>query len=64
MALAPVCPHCRAAMLPRYYEGYYDSFFFWACDCEVIPDATVAAGAYSCATEGELYADYVREMES
>jgi len=63
MALVPVCPYCQAAMRPRYYEGYYDSFSFWACDCEVLPDATMSAGAYSCATEGELYSDFIRDPE-
>ena len=51
--LRPVCPHCKTEMKPRHFEGYYESFPCWECKCEVIPGATVIAGSYSHATEGE-----------
>ena len=53
--LRPVCPHCSTEMEPRHFVGYYESFSFWECGCESIPAATVAAGSYSGAIEGEVY---------
>lgn len=45
MALKPVCPVCKAEMRPRKYEGYYDSFDYWECDCESLPNADAWQGA-------------------
>lgn len=53
----PICPHCKTEMQARYFQGYYESFSFWQCKCEVIPGSTVAAGSYSWALEGEPYSE-------
>ena len=37
---APVCPHCKAQMTPVSYKGYYESFDYWECECQNIPEAT------------------------
>jgi len=29
----PVCPTCLQAMVRTTYEGYYDGFSYWACQC-------------------------------
>ena len=59
----PVCPHCNTTMTPRHYHGYYDRFAFWQCGCAVIPNATVAAGAYGYATEGAPVDDEGNEIK-
>lgn len=33
----PVCPFCKKEMTPEHYEGYYESFIYWGCDCEAFP---------------------------
>lgn len=30
---APVCPYCGVEMTIQTYEGYYDTFSYWICDC-------------------------------
>jgi hypothetical protein len=30
----PVCPFCNAAMELSHYEGYYEDFAYWSCECE------------------------------
>lgn len=44
---APVCPVCKTAMKQNNYEGYYDSFSYWGCDCETFPDGKTWHGAYA-----------------
>jgi len=44
----PVCPYCKATMEPENFEGYYDSFACWVCDCEKLPDAPKTYGNYAC----------------
>ena len=44
----PICPYCKATMEPENYEGYYDSFSCWTCDCEKIPNAEKTYGEYAC----------------
>lgn len=29
----PVCPLCQASMDRVRFEGYYESFDYWECDC-------------------------------
>lgn len=43
----PVCPHCKEKLKPYSFEGYYDSFCYWGCDCEKLPLATTHKGAYN-----------------
>ena len=42
----PVCPHCKTAMTPTQYKGYYDTFYYWGCQCETLPGAEVEHGAF------------------
>ena len=55
---APICPCCNTALAPRVLSGYYDSFTCWTCICTdadtVIPGATILAGAYGGARDGDL----------
>jgi tRNA(Ile2) C34 agmatinyltransferase TiaS len=30
----PVCPSCHAILIPSIYQGYYESFAHWECDCD------------------------------
>lgn len=30
----PVCPFCKEEMVLTSYQGYYDSFCYWGCDCD------------------------------
>jgi hypothetical protein len=30
----PVCPYCQVAMTVEHYEGYYEDFAYWCCECE------------------------------
>lgn len=45
----PVCPHCKAEMEAVEFEGYYDNFDYWSCDCETIPakNKRESRGAYA-----------------
>jgi tRNA(Ile2) C34 agmatinyltransferase TiaS len=43
----PVCPACQSAMRKTNYEGYYESFSYWACDCEYFEDGTTWNGSYA-----------------
>lgn len=45
LSTKPACPICKAEMRPRKYEGYYDSFDYWECDCESLPDADAWQGS-------------------
>ena len=31
---APICPLCKQKMVVVEYKGYYESFCYWACNCE------------------------------
>jgi hypothetical protein len=43
----PVCPSCQCAMRKTNYEGYYESFSYWECDCDHFTDGITWHGAYS-----------------
>ena len=30
----PKCPKCKKEMWITHYEGYYDEFRYWECECE------------------------------
>jgi hypothetical protein len=45
-------------MVARYYIGYYEQFPLWKCECEVIPDSIIKAGAYSYADDGVSYEEH------
>ena len=30
----PVCPYCKEEMVLTSYQGYYDSFCYWGCNCD------------------------------
>lgn len=29
----PVCPYCKTIMKTINYQGFYDVFSFWRCEC-------------------------------
>lgn len=33
--IPPVCPNCSERMIIKRYSGYYDSFQYWACKCDL-----------------------------
>jgi hypothetical protein len=43
----PVCPHCKTEMKARYFQGYYDAFPMWECECHEIPGAEEVHGCYA-----------------
>ena len=43
----PICPFCKTEMEPVNYEGYYDSFSYWACECEEFPNVEKSYGEYA-----------------
>jgi transposase-like protein len=43
----PVCPVCKSEMNQKNYQGYYDSFSYWGCDCVEFPGANTWSGAYA-----------------
>lgn len=43
----PVCPYCKHAMAPKYFNGYYESFPMWECDCIEIPGAKTEHGSFA-----------------
>jgi hypothetical protein len=43
----PVCPFCKTAMKAYYFQGYYESFPMWECECSEIPGAEETHGAYA-----------------
>ena len=47
----PVCPICRTEMRQQNYQGYYESFGYWGCDCVEFPSANTWSGAYTQAAE-------------
>jgi len=42
-------------MVAKYFVGYYESFSFWRCECEIIPGSTIEAGCYSYAENNVSY---------
>ena len=44
---SPVCPVCKCAMKQQNYQGYYDSFSYWGCDCVEFPGASTWSGVYA-----------------
>ena len=44
----PVCPHCLTTLEPKIFMGYYDSFYFWGCECPALKDAGTVRGTISC----------------
>lgn len=30
----PICPRCKVLMKQSKFNGYYESFCYWACDCD------------------------------
>jgi tRNA(Ile2) C34 agmatinyltransferase TiaS len=44
----PVCPFCKKELTPEQYKGYYDSFDYWGCDCDKLPDSKKWHGSYVC----------------
>lgn len=44
----PVCPYCKESMRRVKYQGYYDEFTYWECNCgdEIKPEE-VHKGAYT-----------------
>jgi uncharacterized protein with PIN domain len=44
-----VCPHCKAELKPTRFDGYYDGFDYWACDCHKLPGAekNIVKGGYA-----------------
>ena len=34
----PVCPKCKADMIPVSYNGYYESMDYWKCECPDLSD--------------------------
>lgn len=35
----PICPYCKIEMNPARYVGYYESFDYWSCNCDKLPDS-------------------------
>jgi len=42
----PVCPICKCEMKQQNYNGYYDLFSYWECDCSDFPDGNTWNGTY------------------
>jgi protein gp37 len=42
----PTCPYCKQQLQPLYYEGYYDHFSYWGCQCKELPNAKEWQGLY------------------
>ena len=43
----PICPYCKVAMKEIAYQGYYDSFDHWECNCSELQNARKYLGAYA-----------------
>ena len=46
-AQKPFCPYCKVALRETAYEGYYECFDYWACDCKRLPNRKRWAGSYT-----------------
>jgi hypothetical protein len=42
----PVCPYCKTTMEPCHFNGYYEDFPFWGCECDTLPKAERVSGQY------------------
>jgi hypothetical protein len=42
----PECPYCSQSMVAIKYTGYYDSFYYWECNCKELPEAIDRIGSY------------------
>lgn len=60
--MKPVCPSCKTEMVAKHFFGYYESFSFWRCACEVIPGSTTEAGSYSHVEDNVPYEEAVGEF--
>ena len=58
--MKPVCPHCKTKLTPFRFEGYYDEFVGWFCQCKKIPKAVKMSGCYA----GSLAPHYEKVMET
>lgn len=45
--VTPVCPFCSTEMQPQHFNGYYESFAMWSCECDEIPGAEHTSGCYA-----------------
>ena len=45
--MKPVCPHCKTELKPFRFEGYYDEFVGWFCQCRDLPKAVEMSGHYA-----------------
>jgi len=43
----PICPYCKSKMGVYLYISYYDSFHYWGCNCDDLPNAHEVGGAYA-----------------
>jgi hypothetical protein len=43
----PICPFCKSKMEPVNYQGYYDTFSFWECNCLLFENGFKHVGAYA-----------------
>lgn len=44
-----ICPHCLAELVASRYQGYYDGFDHWSCNCDKLPvnKENIFAGQYA-----------------
>jgi hypothetical protein len=43
----PICPICKSEMWVNMFEGFYDTFKHWECNCSDLPkEKTRSGGAY------------------
>jgi hypothetical protein len=52
-----ICPHCNTKLRTFKYEGYYDTFYGYKCNCLVLPkeaDSQAITGAYAYGHEWDL----------
>ena len=56
-----ICEFCNTKLVTFKYQGYYDSFYGWKCDCAELPkmaDSKAITGAYAYAHEWEEEEEY------
>lgn len=41
-----ICPYCLKELKPWTYKGYYDTFDYWCCGCEKLPNPEIGCGSY------------------
>ena len=42
----PTCPYCKTNMQAMMYVGYYESFSYWGCNCDDLPNPHKWNGSY------------------